>query len=309
MHPLLPPFAVALDFCFRDAEPWPHPVRLIGLFLDHLEQRARQQARISLFVAGWISLGLLCLATGTITWIAINIPLLGPLIALYLAYSGLSLAGLLASARHIINLMDAGRESEAKSSLGMLVSRDTSLLDRQGVYKTLAETVSENVNDGFVAPMFYLLLGGPVLLWIYKAISTMDSMWGYTTTKWHQLGRAGARTEDILSAVPARITYLLTVLAAFLLRLSWREALLQAPRQAKRMKSPNAGWPMAACAWAVGAEMGGEALYFGQVREKPRLGPSGEGWDKRAIQSLFRLTLTLGLVWTVLGSAVLWMAW
>ncbi|MCF8085726.1 MAG: cobalamin biosynthesis protein [Desulfohalobiaceae bacterium] len=308
MHPLLPLLAVALDFCFRDAEPWPHPVRLIGQFLDQLEERARQQTRISLSAAGWISLLLLVLVTGTITWIAINIPLIGLLIALYLAYSGLSLAGLLAAARHITGLMDAGRESEAKISLGLLVSRDTSALDRQGVYRTLAETVSENINDGFVAPLFYLLLGGPVLLWIYKAISTMDSMWGYPTSMWRQLGRAGARTEDVLSAVPARITYLLAVLAAWLLRLSWRDALLRTPSQARRMKSPNAGWPMAACAWAVGAEMGGEALYFGQVREKPRLGPSGGDWDRKAIQNLFRLTLVLGLVWTVLGCAVLWMA-
>jgi adenosylcobinamide-phosphate synthase len=190
----------------------------------------------------------------------------------------------------------------------MLVSRDTSVLDRQGVYRTLAESVSENVNDGFVAPLFYLLLGGPVLMWIYKAVSTMDSMWGYSTPRWRELGRAGAKTEDVLSAVPARITYLLAVLAAWLLRLSWRETLRRTPRQARRMKSPNAGWPMAACAWAVGAEMGGQALYFGETREKPRLGPADKGWDKKAIQRLFRLVLTMGMAWTLLGSAVLWMA-
>jgi adenosylcobinamide-phosphate synthase len=308
MHPLLPLVAVLLDFCFRDAEPWPHPVRLIGGFLDYLEKRAREQARISLHKAGWISLVLLCLVTGASTWIAIHIPLLGMLLALYLAYSGLSLAGLLAEVKHITALLDAGKDSEAKTGLGLLVSRDTSVLDREGIYKTLAETVSENINDGFVAPMFYLLLGGPVLLWLYKAISTVDSMWGYRTPEWQELGYAGARTEDVLSAIPARITYLLAVLAAFFLRLSWRDALFQAPRQARRMESPNAGWPMAACAWAVGAGMGGPALYFGRMREKPRLGPSSGTWNKKAIQELVRLALTIGLLWTVLGVAVLWMA-
>lgn len=308
MHPLLPPLAVLLDFCFRDAEPWPHPVRLIGRLLDSLEAWARQQSRFSLSQAGWISLLLVCLVTGSLAWLGSSIPLIGILVSLYLAYSGLSLAGLLAEAKRISSLLESGRHAEARNSLGMLVSRDTSPLDREGVYRTLAETVSENINDGFVAPMFYLLLGGPVLLWVYKAISTMDSMWGYSTSKWHRLGRAGAKTEDVLSYIPARITYLLTVFAALLLGLSWREALRHTPRQAGRMESPNAGWPMAACALAVGASMGGEALYFGQVRQKPRLGPAEGHWNKKAIQNLFRLTLTIGLLWTVMGSAALWMA-
>jgi len=308
MDPLLPLLAVLLDFCFRDAEPWPHPVRLVGWLLDHLEEQARNQKRISLYRAGWISLFLLCLITGTIAWIAISIPFLGLILAVYLAYSGLSLAGLLAEVKHISGLVDAGRESEAKTALGLLVSRDTSLLDRDGIYRTLAETVSENLNDGFVAPMFYLLLGGPVLLWIYKAVSTMDSMWGYQTPEWGELGYAGAKTEDVLSAIPARITYVLAVIAAFILRLSWRNVFLRSPGQARRMESPNAGWPMAACAWAVGARMGGEAVYFGQLRQKPSLGPDEGEWTKKAIQSLFRLSLIIGLVWTVLGVAVLWMA-
>lgn len=308
MYPFLPLLAVILDFCFRDAEPWPHPVRLIGRFLDFLEARARQQRRFTLSQAGWISLLLVCLITGALAWLGSSLPLIGIFVSLYLAYSGLSLAGLLAEARNISSLLESGRHVEARNSLGMLVSRDTSPLDAEGVYRTLAETVSENINDGFVAPMFYLLLGGPVLLWVYKAVSTMDSMWGYSTSKWHRLGRAGAKTEDVLSAVPARITYLLAVPAALLLGLSWREVLRHTPSQARRMKSPNAGWPMAACALAVGAPMGGEALYFGQVRQKPRLGPAEGRWNKKAIQSLFRLTLTIGLLWTVVGSAALWMA-
>jgi adenosylcobinamide-phosphate synthase len=136
----------------------------------------------------------------------------------------------------------------------------------------------------------------------------MESMWGYRTSEWGELGYAGAKTEDVLSAIPARITYVLAVLAALILRLSWRDALLRSPEQARRMESPNAGWPMAACAWAVGAKMGGEAVYFGQLRQKPSLGPDAGEWTKKAIQRLFRLALAIGLVWTVLGCAVLWMA-
>ena len=95
MHPLLPLFAVGLDFLFRDAEPWPHPVRIIGRLLDSLEKRAREQSRVSLLTAGWISLFLVCLFTGAITWVVTHLPLLGLIFSLYLAYSGLSLAGLL----------------------------------------------------------------------------------------------------------------------------------------------------------------------------------------------------------------------
>mgnify|MGYP000423858045 CR=1 FL=1 len=308
MHPLLPLFAVGLDFLFRDAEPWPHPVRIIGRLLDSLEKRAREQSRVSLLTAGWISLFLVCLFTGAITWVVTHLPLLGLIFSLYLAYSGLSLAGLLFAAKRIAALLEENREVEARRYLGMLVTRDTSPLDRRELYKTLAETVSENLNDGFVAPMFYLLLGGPVLLWVYKAVSTMDSMWGYSTSQWRRLGRAGAKTEDVLSYLPARITYILTVASAWLWRLSWREALTLTPKQAGKMESPNAGWPMAACAWAVGAGMGGEALYFGQVRKKPLLGPEARAWDKKAIQNLFRIALTMGLLWTILGTTLLWIA-
>lgn len=309
MHPLILPLALALDFLFRDIEPWPHPVRLIGSFLDSLEKLARKQVVVSLRTAGGISLLLVCAATATITWFLIQLPLVGVLFSIYLVYSGLSLAGLYFAAQYIGNLVEKGEHLEARRELSLLVSRDTSGMDSQEMYKTLGETVSENINDGYVAPVFYLMLGGPVLQWIYKAVSTMDSMWGYSTTEWSQLGWAAARVEDALAFIPARITYFLAAIVAWALGKSWRQALFLTPGQARMMESPNAGWPMAACAWSVGAGMGGPASYFGQIKRKPVLGPPEQNWDGEKLQDLLRLILAIGLIWTAIGAAFIWLVW
>jgi adenosylcobinamide-phosphate synthase len=305
MWTFLPFAAFLLDLAFRDPEGWPHPVRWIGALLQRLEIWARTQRVLSLRQAGAVAVTAAIALVALISLLATSLPALGILAGLYLAYAGLSLAGLLQAAREIADLAEAGSIPLARAKLGCLVTRDTSAMSVEGIYKSLAESVSENVNDAFVAPFFYLLLGGPVLLWIYKTVSTVDSMWGYRTEKWLSLGWFGARLDDALAFIPARISAALLIIGAALLGLRWRDGLRYTRSQAGLMESPNAGWPMAAAAWCLHASMGGSFIYFGQPRQKPLLGPARIEWTSGKIRDLLRLTLVAGLIWAVAGQLLL----
>ena len=305
MSPFIPFIAFVLDLILKDPQTWPHPVRWIGSFLNRMEAWARGQSRFSLRQAGVISLvGLLA-----IVWLSASIltsiPLFGPLIAIALAYAGLSLGGLLESARDVLNAIKADDLESARHKLSMLVSRDTSEMDRRELSRSLAETVSENFNDGLTAPFFYLLLGGPVLLWLYKTVSTVDSMWGYQTPKWSSLGWAGARLDDVLAFIPARLSAGVLILTGLLLSRNWKQAMRQTSKQARQMKSPNAGWPMAAAAWIMEGTMGGWAAYHGQRTFKPILGPTDMEWTEDTLTSLLTLIHTSGWILALAGLIIL----
>ncbi|MBA4357666.1 MAG: cobalamin biosynthesis protein CobD [Desulfovibrio sp.] len=284
----LPVLATVLDLLLGDPHRLPHPVRLIGRWLDWLERHARE------WVLGLKGSGALCVVlTAGGAWAVVEfltgLRYLGMILTLYFAYAGLALGELLDEGRDALELIEEGSLDEAREAVGGLVSRDTSGLDEAELRKTLAETLSENLCDGFVAPAFYLILGGPALLWAYKAVSTMDSMWGYRTERYQDLGWAAARADDLLAYVPARLTALFLLLAGAVLRLPWLEALRRVPAEARTMDSPNAGWPMSTCAWLLQAGMGGPAIYFGEAKIKPELGPKGQEWSIEKLKKLFRL--------------------
>ncbi|MDC0336377.1 adenosylcobinamide-phosphate synthase CbiB [Pseudodesulfovibrio sp.] len=290
---IVPITAVILDSLFGDPQSFPHPVRYIGKGLDLFEASARR-VKIDLRVAGWAAVLLFGIGSWSIAEYLMAIPYIGVLIAIYLGYAGLALGCLVRDSRRVASLLDTGDLPGARKALSMLVSRDTSQLDPNGVRQTLAETVSENLNDGFVAPMFYLAIFGPGGLWAYKAVSTMDSMWGYKTEQYKDLGYAAARTDDFLAFVPARITAWALLLIGKKRGLAYDKGKENLARDAEQMESPNAGWPMAAAAWLLGGQMGGRTIYFGEVKEKPILGPTGKTWDKHMVRELIYLCKSAG---------------
>ncbi|MHC1751528.1 adenosylcobinamide-phosphate synthase CbiB [Humidesulfovibrio sp.] len=301
----LPFMAFLLDLLLGDPQRLPHPVRLIGLWLDWLEPRARRLG-LPLKLAGVLCVFATAWGSYAVVNFLCSIKYFGLILLVYFAYAGLALGELLASARAARKLIeDEARLDEARQAVGMLVSRSTAEMDAQELRRTLAETVSENFCDAFVAPMFYLVLGGPALMWAYKAVSTMDSMWGYKTERFRDLGYAAARTDDVLAYVPARLSALLLLVVGALLGLNWRQALARFRADAAQMDSPNAGWPMAACAWLVQGSMGGPASYFGVVKLKPALGPIGQEWTLDKLTKLSRLVLLSGFLGVVLLQAAM----
>ena len=181
----LAPLALALDLLFGDPNlPWRHPVCVVGNLLNALEAPARRfmhggragAARARGRLAGAVALAVLVSLTGLAAWALVSLPLLGAVAALYLAWAGLAMGSLLRTGREVLRRVETLEEPEGRRALSWLVSRETAAMDRPLMRKTLADTLSENLTDAFAAPFFWLLVGGPVALWCYKAVSTTDSM-------------------------------------------------------------------------------------------------------------------------------------
>jgi adenosylcobinamide-phosphate synthase len=199
-------------------------------------------------------------------------PVIGNLTLIWLAYSTLATRSLHMESSHVADALRMGDLALARTRLSYIVSRDTAQLDRDAVLRALVETVSENISDAIVAPLFYLALFGPLGALVYKAINTMDSMLGYKNERYRFFGSFAARADDVANWVPARISGWLLVGAAACMGKDWRAAAKVMMRDARKMKSPNAGYPEAAAAGTLGVQLGGTSYYFGAPVEKPLLG-------------------------------------
>lgn len=297
----------ALDLLFGDPRDWPHPVRFIGKALGRLEDPARNFF-LGPRLGGTLSVAALALGTALLVHLVTKLPLVGEILALYFGYAGLALGCLIRETNVVLGLLESGRLAAARAHLSGLVSRDTADMTEDEVCRALGETLAENFNDGFVAPLFWLCLLGPAALWAYKAVSTVDSMWGYRTERFEELGKAGARADDILAWAPARLAAI-SIWACGWLRLrpaAWEDI----ARDARTMDSPNAGWPMSAAAHVAGVSMGGPTRYFGAIKDKPFLGPQGVAWSTGRIRGMTRTILLAALlcaaVLTVTGSYLSW---
>lgn len=201
----------------------------------------------------------------------------------WLTYRLLAARNLRDASMRVYRALQSGSLADSRYAVSMIVGRDTTVLDETGVTKAAVETVAENTSDGVIAPMLYMALGGPVLGMMYKAVNTMDSMVGYRNDKYMDFGRAAARLDDGVNFIPARISGLLMVAAAFLLGFSerlrgsapiynGRRAFRIFLRDRRKHASPNAAHTEAACAGALGVQLAGNARYFGRIVEKPTLG-------------------------------------
>ncbi len=293
----LPAVAFVLDMFLGHRETWwRHPVCHIGDLLKFIEPLARNfGARINnVRAAGILCLVFMVSVVGFVVWILTNLPYVGWILTLYFSYSGLATKSLLTFYNEILEKVEDAPLEEAQEAVAQLVSRDTTVLGRDELRKTLADTFSENFTDAIVAPLFWLLIAGPVGLWMYKTVSTMDSMWGYKTEAWADLGFAGAKCDDVLAYIPARLSVPILQAANAYENIvqktggswpGWRCIFAQA----KGMPSPNSGLPMACAAWLMNARLAGPSVYFGEMVDKPWLGPSANDakpWDRQKLEHL-----------------------
>jgi adenosylcobinamide-phosphate synthase len=277
------PIGAALDVLLGDPEGWPHPVRVIGRVIEWAERVLRWLAAKA-GGAAWAQRAagvvLVAVTVGLTAAAAWGLVVLGDCLGTagaiagraLLVYWGLAARGLGALALRAVEAADL---ATARRALAMIVGRDTAGLDSEAIGRACVETVAENCNDAVVAPLFWLALTGPVGLWAFKAVSTLDSMVGYRNDRYRHLGWASARLDDLLCLVPARLTWLLIALAALMwseragaaLRVGWRDG--------RKHPSPNAAWAEAAMAGALGVQLGGPATYGGVAGFKPLLGEAG----------------------------------
>ncbi|MDD5463196.1 MAG: adenosylcobinamide-phosphate synthase CbiB [Methylococcales bacterium] len=243
--------------------PSKHPVVVMGEFISGFERHFYHDRVlpgallvISLIVLTLsVSLMLVYLSGFLPAWLSL-------LVLALLASTGLAMNMLHASVAALLTI------DNPKQALSLLVSRDTGTMTETDLYKAALETWAENLSDGVIAPLFYLILFGLPGIAVYKAINTMDSMVGYKTARYFYFGKTAAIVDDIANYLPARLTALLLVLLADDKRRAWQCLW----RDGHKLESPNAGFPIAAMAGALGVALGGDAYYHGRLKHKPTLG-------------------------------------
>ncbi|MDH2312281.1 adenosylcobinamide-phosphate synthase CbiB [Methylobacterium brachiatum] len=254
-----------------------HPVTWIGRLISGLERGLNRGSEGRRRVAGCLALVLLLAATGLPAWALTGLALwAGPLPGFLLL--GLLCASLPAQRSlndHVAAVETALREGgleAGRRAVAMIVGRDPDRLDAPAVCRAAIESLAENFSDGIVAPSFWigcLGLPGGVL---YKAINTADSMIGHRTPRYAAFGWAAARLDDLVNLPASRLAGLLIVGAAALRGADARGALRAMARDAGRHRSPNAGWPEAAMAGALGLRLAGPRVYDGTLVPDAHMG-------------------------------------
>lgn len=244
---------------------WPHPAVLMGRLIGAADRRfntGRARRAKGVAVMAVLGVGALILGAGIAA-----IPDFGMLevVAAAILLAQRSLVD------HVRAVGDALRRSlpEGRHAVSMIVGRDTEPLDEPGVVRAALESAAENLSDGIIAPAFwFLILGLPGLI-LYKVTNTADSMIGHLTERHSEFGWAAARFDDLLNLVPARLTAVLICVAAW--RFDTDTILADAPLH----RSPNAGWPEAAFATALGVALSGPRSYHGEISPFPWVNGAG----------------------------------
>ena len=258
-------FAYIIDRIFGEFRFVKHPVIAMGEMITFFEDNFYQNT----VLRGLLLVMFMLVAIGTAS-IAVH---------LYLAYLpdfiNIIISSVIASmfiAHKMLydSVKDILTSDNKKEAVSMLVSRDTENMSESEIYKAAIETYAENLSDGVIAPMFYLLLFGLPGIIIYKAINTMDSMVGYRNEKYEKYGKAAAILDDIVNYIPARIT------AVLIMILSKQKDIFAFYEDGEKHNSPNAGHPITAMALALDVKLGGDTYYFGELKKKPFFGQGRE---------------------------------
>lgn len=296
--------ALAIDAVFGDP-PWlPHPVKLIGRFAAKLEQPLRSLFH-NAFIAGLI-LWLIVLATvagiaGGVLFAAYRIhPLAGDIIGIFLIYLGFAGRDLFDHADRVYKALTTGNLGSARRRVGMMVGRDTANLDQANIVRATVESVAESLVDGVTAPFFFAVLGGPIGLWLYKAVNTLDSMFGHKDRQYILFGRTAARIDDAANYLPARLTAPLVPVAALLIGCNARNSLRILRRDGRKHASPNAGLCEAAFAGALEIQLGGLNYYDGHPEYLPTLGDDKQPLTADHIRQANRLIIITALLFLFL---------
>ncbi len=281
--------AVLFDRLFKEPPRW-HPLVGFGWLANRAEawfygsdavapwpRRLRGLCSLLLLLGGialplWLGLRVM----GTYAW-------LGEVILLYLTLGGASLGQ---HSDEIRAALQAGDLERAREKVGRIVSRDTAAMDESAVVRAGVESVLENGCDAVFGALFWFFVAGAPGAVTYRLANTLDAMWGYKTAHYRHFGWATARLDDALNWIPARLTALTYVLlgSSNTAWRCWRE-------QARAWQSPNAGPVMAAGAGALSVQLGGPAMYHGQLELRPPLGAGavpGERDIGRAVTLVWR---------------------
>ena len=306
-----------MDLLLGDPRWLYHPVCVIGNLIAFLEKKIRKcmpKSEKGELAGGVIEVVLVCLLSflipfGIVTILYKVFPAAGFLLETFWCYQLFAAKSLKTESMKVYDRLKNGTIEEARYAVSMIVGRDTESLSETGVTKAAVETIAESTSDGVLAPMFYMALGGVPLMFLYKAINTMDSMLGYKNEKYLYFGRCAAKLDDAANFIPARIAGLLMVLAALFCGLDGKQAWKIFRRDRKNHASPNSAHTESAMAGALDVQLAGDAWYFGTLYKKPFIGDPVRQIEcediKRANQLMYG-TAIAGTVLYLLSCAVFW---
>lgn len=283
-----------------------HPVIWMGRLIAALDRRLNRPAlefseRRAFGVLALVILFVAAGLAGDVLQAVLGVVLTG-----VVASSLLAQRSLYEHVARVAAALETGGLQAGREAVSHIVGRDPQSLDESGVSRAAIESLAENFSDGVVAPAFWIGVGGLPGGAIYKAVNTADSMIGHRSEKYLAYGWASARLDDLLNLPASRLSALLIVAAASLLGLDWRGAWRAVRRDARHHRSPNAGWPEAAMAGALGLALAGPRAYGGVVVEDGLMGDGrreAKAADIRAALRLFRMADTLGVALV----ALLWL--
>ena len=296
-----------------------HPVTWTGRLISFLDRRLNRatdsdEVRRRQGVRALLVIVLVPAAIGLVLHVLLwMIFPTGLVIGAILGSSLLSQKSLAEHVEAVADALETGGLTLGRIAVSRIVGRDPEKLDKPGVARAAIESLAENFSDGIVAPAFWTGICGLAGGAAYKAANTADSMIGHRTPQYEAFGRAAARFDDLINLPASRLTGLLIVLAAFLVpgtdpRGAWRVM----RRDARKHRSPNAGWPEAAMAGALGLSLAGPRSYGGEMVEDAYMGEGGrreaESTDIRQALKLYRVAdwLLIGL-FAVLSVAVIYL--
>ncbi|WP_434798449.1 adenosylcobinamide-phosphate synthase CbiB [Terrisporobacter vanillatitrophus] len=268
----------ALDLIIGDPYSLPHPVRFIGKLISFVEKQIRKITtsdkglKVAGFILWFVVVGVTLGSTSIVLRLFQFNKVAYFLVNSILIYTTLATKCLKDESEKIYKVLKTGDLEKSRIQLSYIVGRDTTNLNEKEIVRATVETVAENTVDGIIAPLFYGFIGGAPLAMAYKAINTLDSTVGYKNDKYYYLGFASAKIDDIANYIPARLGVILLSLGSLFIGFNFKDALKIGIRDRKNHKSPNCAFSEGAVAGALGIQLGGTNVYFGQEVYKPTIG-------------------------------------
>ena len=298
-----------IDLIIGDPYSFPHPVKYIGKLIKVVENFVRKTAKtdrglkIGGFFLWFVTVG----TTFAVTYLVMRLARFNTVVYVIInsivIYTTLATKCLKDEAKKIYEVLKTGDLQKSRTQLSYIVGRDTANLDEKEIIRATVETVAENTVDGLIAPLFYAFIGGAPLAMAYKAINTLDSSVGYKNEKYLHIGFASAKIDDIANYIPSRIAVILFTIGNFFLRNDYKNCFKIAIRDRKNHKSPNCAFSEGAVAGALGIQLGGTNVYFGEVVYKPTIGDKTREIEvediARTNKILYATSLTSMLVFTL----------
>ncbi|MGL5620053.1 MAG: adenosylcobinamide-phosphate synthase CbiB [Tannerellaceae bacterium] len=290
-----------IDCIIGDPYKMPHPIRLFGNVIAFMEALLNQGTRRK--VKGILTCLLLVAATwgifSVLQFMLSDYPILLYAFNSLFFFYGISNKSLIDEGMKVERFVQQGDLPGAREQLSWIVGRETSSLSFTQIRTATLETLSENLSDGVVAPMFYYAIGGIPLMMAYKMINTLDSMVGYKSERYRNFGFCSARLDDVANYIPARLTAFLMLIVPFSLR-----GFRFVKKYGHKHASPNSGYPESALAGILDCRFGGPNTYHGKVVDKPYIGTNDRELTHEDVQTACRVNLRVALIMVVVTIAV-----